>query len=108
MNLRSTIIKVLKEETKFPTYLRRRVSVELIDIEFNRALKDAEKTYIENYGKWNAMTSRKYKGMVISILMDTLIDDDESFEYDEIYDSLYQYYNDKMEESYQEITDQKK
>lgn len=101
--LRQTIKKVLKEEKKLIPYIRRRVNNNLLD----RAFQDALKVAISNFYVQPGMTRFKFKGMTITNMIQILIfrlqDDNDNYPEDDIWKSLYDYYENQMDEIYEKI-----
>lgn len=110
MNLKETIRKVLKEESKVPFFIRRRVDEEELNREFFESLSSVTAWFFrEAKSKDNQMTFDRFRYLTTSMLMDGIhwrlyssIDDDIQW-YDDVFKTLMDHFEDRMKERYDEI-----
>ena len=109
MNLKESIRRILKEETKkLPAFIRRRVSEEDIKEEFESSLDSAREMFQREYSRVGTKPDLdRYKYVVISMTMDglhwqlyTSFDENENW-YEETFSALSDYFDDKIKKEYQ-------
>jgi hypothetical protein len=111
MNLKETIRKVLLEETKLSTYLRRRLAkadLSEVDDIMDQSLFQTE-LMIKKYfraGKNEPMTFVKFKSLVLSLFIENLYEKDvfkgDDDAYDELFVYYYEIYNNRIKKYYED------
>ena len=110
MNLKESIKRILKEETKLPAFIRRRVSQEDIEEEFESSLDSAKEMFQREYSRAGTKPDLdRYKFVVISMTIDglhwqlyTSFDENENW-HDETFSALSDYFDDKIKKEYQHL-----
>ena len=111
MNLKESIRKILKEETKkLPTFIRRRVSEEDIEEEFESSLDSAREMFQREHSRTGIKPDLdRYKFIVVSMTIDglhwqlyTSFDENENW-HDETFLALSDYFDDKIKKEYKHI-----
>jgi hypothetical protein len=112
MNLKTTIRRILKEETEVPLYLRRRLDFDEMDRVFEKNL-DIWETRMIRFERPGTMSLKSFKDFIIAGVMDSYtylnigIDniDENQLLYDNIHKFLYRYYSERIEEVYNRFND---
>ena len=99
MNLQEQIRKILREELGLPSYLRRRTTKDELDEIF----REATEYVLQPNKSFKKQSPQRIKEIIISIMMDDLHGKfsnwgTKDFDYDSIFNSLMDYYSDKIEE----------
>jgi hypothetical protein len=99
MNLQEQIRKILREELALPPYLRRRTTKDELDDIF----REATQYVLQPNKSFKKESPQRIKEIIISIMMDDLHGKfsnwgTKEFDYDSIFNSLMDYYSDKIEE----------
>ena len=99
MNLQEQIRKILREELGLPSYLRRRTTKDELDEIF----REATQYVLQPNKSFKKESPQRIKEIIISIMMDHLHGKfsnwgTKEFDYDSIFNSLMDYYSDKIEE----------
>jgi hypothetical protein len=99
MNLQEQIRKILREELGLPSYLRRRTTKDELDEIF----REATQYVLQPNKSFKKESPQRIKEIIISIMMDHLHGKfsnwgTKEFDYDSIFNSLMNYYSDKIEE----------
>ena len=99
MNLQEQIRKILREELTLPPYLRRRTTKDELDDIF----REATQYVLQPNKSFKKASPQRIKEIIISIMMDDLHGKfsnwgTKDFDYDSIFNSLMDYYSDKIEE----------
>jgi hypothetical protein len=110
MILQESIRRILNEEVKLIPLIRRRVPQDELEISFREALDSASDMLLWLYDSdEKIMPLERYKNMAISMTMDgihhtlhhtTPLD---SVWYDDVYNSLMDYYKDRITERYNKV-----
>jgi hypothetical protein len=99
MKLKQTIKRILNEELGLPSYLRRRTTKDELDEIF----REATEYVLQPNKSFKKQSPQRIKEIIISIMMDDLHGKfsnwgTKDFDYDSIFNSLMDYYSDKIEE----------
>jgi hypothetical protein len=111
INLKESIRIILKEETKkLPAFIRRRVSQEDIEEEFESSLDSAREMFQREYSRTGTKPDLdRYKFIVVSMTIDglhwqlyTSFDENEDW-HQETFSVLSEYFDDKIKKEYKRI-----
>ena len=107
MNLKKTIITILREENNLNPLITRRVNMEKLDIEFNDALNSASDMYYRNYNVGTSLA--QFRNTVLHMTIDSIHWElystmpEDSHWYDDVFHMLRKYFDDKIEERYNDL-----
>lgn len=112
MNLKTTIRRILKEETEVPLYLRRRIDFDEMDRVFEKYL-DIWETRMIRFDPPGAMSLKSFKDFIIDGVMDSYVYlnfgidniDENQLLYDDIDKFLHRYYSERIKEVYDRFND---
>ena len=110
MNLQESIRRILKEETKINTFIRRRVPIDDLEREFSESL-EMSSNMLRNTNKegGGVMSLNRFIDATISILMDGIHYElystmpEDSQWYGEAIESLKDYYKDRIKSRYKKL-----
>lgn len=107
MNLKKSIRRILKEESKIPLYVRRRVDMNEIMTQFEESLESVSNLYIKKRDKLKSMNSQKFTHLVISHLVtevcEKYLQDNCMGYFDTLWGYLEDYFQQKIKERFFEI-----
>ena len=109
-NLYESIKRILKEETNLIKMIRRRVPVEVLELDFDEALDAAERVFFYRIKNGEGtMTLKRFVELTASILVDGIhselystIPEDVQW-YDDVQKSLQEYYKDRIKVRYKKL-----
>ncbi len=110
MNLQESIRRILREETKINTFIRRRVPIDDLEREFSESL-EMSSNMLRNTNKegGGVMSLNRFTDITISILIDWIyyelystMPDDYQW-YDEVQENLKEYYRGRIEDKYRKL-----
>lgn len=112
MNLKTTIRRILKEETEVPLYLRRRIDFDEMDRVFEKYL-DIWETRMIKLERPGTMSFKSFKDFIIAGVMDNYVYlnigidniDENQLLYDDIDKFLHRYYSERIKEVYDRFND---
>ena len=109
MNLQESIRRILREEKELPTYFRRRIDMETLELTYQYVLKLASKRYTDKKKYLNAMTPYKFNHLVTSNLIGELCEnfelecDDNENRFNQLWDFLNDLYSKRNIKHFYEI-----
>ena len=109
MNLQESIRRILREEKELPTYFRRRIDMETLELTYQYVLKLASKRYTDKKKYLNAMTPYKFNHLVTSNLIEEVIENfelefgEDENRYNQLWDFLNNYYSKQTLKHFYEI-----
>lgn len=112
MNLQESIRRILKEETKLNPMILRRISIDELETEFAKSLEDIKYRYERYYGTLDLDYEeglRIYTRFTILELIERIhwyihsTTPDNAFWYDDVFKSLKDYYQHRIESQYRII-----
>ena len=108
VRLQKNIIKILKEETQIPLFIRRRIDSNTMEKIFKFVIKTNSHFFREKKSKLNAMTNQKFHHMVISDFLNEICDDnnfdcENSEVFNKLWEFLSEYYSKRITKIYYDI-----